>query len=86
MKKNHSRHFTLIFLKKSAEAQNRTGDARIFSPALYQLSYLGKKYPKLLNCFDGEPVSKPIDGKCIYSCTRLMILTNTSCARDILGR
>ncbi len=24
-----------------AEAQNRTGDTRIFSPLLYQLSYLG---------------------------------------------
>jgi hypothetical protein len=26
-----------------AEAQNRTGDTRIFSPLLYQLSYLGAK-------------------------------------------
>ncbi len=24
-----------------AETQNRTGDARIFSPSLYRLSYLG---------------------------------------------
>ena len=26
---------------QSAEAQNRTGDTRIFSPLLYRLSYLG---------------------------------------------
>ena len=26
-----------------AEAQNRTGDTRIFSPLLYRLSYLGAK-------------------------------------------
>ncbi len=30
-----------IELKKSAETQTCTGDARIFSPALYYLSYLG---------------------------------------------
>ena len=30
-------------LKKSAETQTCTGDARIFSPALYYLSYLGIK-------------------------------------------
>lgn len=30
-----------IGLKKSAETQTCTGDARIFSPALYYLSYLG---------------------------------------------
>ena len=28
-------------LQYGAEAQNRTGDTRIFSPLLYQLSYLG---------------------------------------------
>ncbi len=27
--------------KKSAQSRNRTGDIRIFSPPLYQLSYLG---------------------------------------------
>ncbi len=27
---------------RGAEAQNRTGDTRIFSPLLYQLSYLGR--------------------------------------------
>ncbi len=26
-----------------AEGRSRTGDTRIFSPVLYQLSYLGKK-------------------------------------------
>ena len=29
--------------KNGAEGQNRTGDTRIFSPLLYQLSYLGTK-------------------------------------------
>jgi hypothetical protein len=28
-------------LASGAEAQNRTGDTRIFSPLLYRLSYLG---------------------------------------------
>ena len=33
---------TLFFLFAiGAEAQNRTGDTRIFSPLLYRLSYLG---------------------------------------------
>ncbi len=30
-----------FYLYFGAEAQNRTGDTRIFSPLLYQLSYLG---------------------------------------------
>ncbi len=33
------RHFGLHIF--GAEAQSRTGDTRIFSPLLYQLSYLG---------------------------------------------
>ncbi len=32
---------------KHAEGQNRTGDTRIFSPLLYQLSYLGADLPAL---------------------------------------
>ena len=28
--------------KNSAQSRNRTSDTRIFSPLLYQLSYLGK--------------------------------------------
>ena len=28
---------------KSAQSRNRTSDTRIFSPLLYQLSYLGEK-------------------------------------------
>ena len=28
--------------KKNAQSRNRTSDTRIFSPLLYQLSYLGK--------------------------------------------
>ena len=28
---------------KDAQSRNRTSDTRIFSPLLYQLSYLGKK-------------------------------------------
>ena len=35
------RHFGLAVF--GAEAQNRTGDTRIFSPLLYRLSYLGAK-------------------------------------------
>ena len=34
---------TLLFRATGAEAQNRTGDTRIFSPLLYRLSYLGTK-------------------------------------------
>ncbi len=35
-------------MKNGAEGQNRTADTRIFSPLLYQLSYLGtgKEYEK----------------------------------------
>ena len=29
--------------KKNAQNRNRTSDTRIFSPLLYQLSYLGKR-------------------------------------------
>jgi hypothetical protein len=29
----------------NAESQSRTGDTRIFSPLLYQLSYLGRSGP-----------------------------------------
>jgi hypothetical protein len=29
-------------MKSGAEGRNRTADTRIFSPLLYQLSYLGK--------------------------------------------
>ena len=29
------------FLRKNAQSRNRTSDTRIFSPLLYQLSYLG---------------------------------------------
>ncbi len=32
-----------IFKMKSAQSRNRTSDTRIFSPLLYQLSYLGEK-------------------------------------------
>ena len=37
------RHFGLHLIKLGAEAQNRTGDTRIFSPLLYRLSYLGAR-------------------------------------------
>ena len=36
-------NFHPVALLIGAEAQNRTGDTRIFSPLLYQLSYLGTK-------------------------------------------
>ena len=36
-----------VDLKKNAERRDRTADARIFSPALYQLSYLGEIYNNL---------------------------------------
>ena len=29
-----------------AQSRNRTSDTRIFSPLLYQLSYLGKSFPR----------------------------------------
>ena len=41
-----------IFIKElnnGAEAQNRTGDTRIFSPLLYRLSYLGKIGKKVIS-------------------------------------
>ena len=31
-----------MFYKVNAQSRNRTSDTRIFSPLLYQLSYLGK--------------------------------------------
>ena len=39
----------------SAEGRNRTGDTRIFSPLLYQLSYLGALYqrPQILHTSGG---------------------------------
>ena len=33
--------FQLNFPRKNAQSRNRTSDTRIFSPLLYQLSYLG---------------------------------------------
>ena len=33
--------FQLNFSRKNAQSRNRTSDTRIFSPLLYQLSYLG---------------------------------------------
>ena len=32
----------ILYASRNAETRNRTGDAGIFSPALYRLSYLGK--------------------------------------------
>ncbi len=34
----------VLFDKKNAQSRNRTSDTRIFSPLLYQLSYLGIFY------------------------------------------
>ena len=34
--------FYSLFANKNAQNRNRTSDTRIFSPLLYQLSYLGK--------------------------------------------
>ncbi len=34
---------------KSAQSRNRTSDTRIFSPLLYQLSYLGERFEKHLS-------------------------------------
>ena len=33
--------FRLIYCRENAQSRNRTSDTRIFSPLLYQLSYLG---------------------------------------------
>ena len=35
-------NFFLTIRRKNAQSRNRTSDTRIFSPLLYQLSYLGK--------------------------------------------
>ena len=32
----------MLIIKENAQNRNRTSDTRIFSPLLYQLSYLGK--------------------------------------------
>ena len=42
-KKLLGKHSEMTKEEKSAETQICTGDARIFSPALYYLSYLGIK-------------------------------------------
>jgi hypothetical protein len=46
-----------------AESQGRTGDTRIFSPLLYQLSYLGKTvltgFEPAISCVTGMRV-KPL--------------------------
>ena len=33
--------YIFLFAKENAQSRNRTSDTRIFSPLLYQLSYLG---------------------------------------------
>ena len=37
---------TPIFQRHGASGRSRTNDTRIFSPLLYQLSYLGKSFPR----------------------------------------
>ncbi len=46
------------FRSDGAETQNRTGDTRIFSPLLYQLSYLGVATPNGL-----EPSTSCVTGR-----------------------
>ncbi len=43
---------------RGGEAQNRTGDTRIFSPLLYRLSYLAKAVGELTGSF--EPLSSTL--------------------------
>jgi hypothetical protein len=38
--------------KNGAQGQNRTADTGIFSPLLYQLSYLGREEASLHGCRD----------------------------------
>ena len=40
-RKEFSKRFQKCFEKHNAQSRNRTSDTRIFSPLLYQLSYLG---------------------------------------------
>ena len=37
-------HGRVVFKKNGAQTRNRTKDTGIFSPLLYQLSYLGKHF------------------------------------------
>ena len=43
--------FLIFFLLDNAQNRNRTSDTRIFSPLLYQLSYLGEYVLYIITIF-----------------------------------
>ena len=59
-KQKTPRGFTLAGFRSSGQSRDRTGDLRIFSPSLYQLSYLSKVFQdknlRVLPAFDVFPL------------------------------
>ena len=59
-KKKRCKLFTynVLFNLKSGTTRNRTGDTRIFSPLLYQLSYGTIREKRGIPCYRGAKISK----------------------------